>query len=347
MRRTSVILGASIAVAAVLAAPAAQAAPRPRVEAPTVSFLASPWAQLGRGAMPAAERRRLAAVRWPSRRFAAAGGVTVSVSPAYAADPAAAQRWADFFASLVHGPELGLLTAYVAPLDEVEELCGDRALGCYWANRLVMVGDSAGGIAPASVAAHEYGHHVANNRFNAPWRAVDWGTKRWASAMNICARVAAGTAFPGDEGDAYRLNPGEAFAESYRVLNERDRGVPFIWPIVDPTFIPDAGALQALREDVVAPWTAASTRTIRVRFTGARRVWTQRVTTPLDGDLSAASAAANDIQLLDAGRTVARGAWTTGGGKSLAYHVCGRRSVDLRITRVGSRRTLVLKVTQP
>src|SRR4051812_45836728 len=165
--------------------------------------------------------------------------------------------------------------------------------------------------------------------------------------MNICSRVAERTAFPGDEGDAYRLNPGEGFAEAYRVLNERDRGLPFIWPIVDSTFIPDAAALDALREDVVAPWTAASTRTIRVRFTGARRVWTQRLTTPLDGDLSAVSASANDIQLLESGRSVARGAWTTGGGKSLAYHVCGRRSVDLRVARLGSRRTIVLKLTQP
>jgi hypothetical protein len=144
----------------------------------------------------------------------------VLVSEAYASDSGVAQRWADFFATLLHGPELGLLTAYLAPLDEVHGICGQGALGCYSSNRLVTVGDSSGGIPPASVAAHEYGHHVAYNRVNPPWIAVAWGTKRWASHMNVCSRAAAGTAMPGDEGVDYVLNPGEAFAETFRVLNE-------------------------------------------------------------------------------------------------------------------------------
>jgi hypothetical protein len=347
MTRRSVIWGASIAVAALLAAPTAGAAPRPQVEAPTTTLLVSPWADLGRSTIPVAGRRRLAALARHARRFAGPEGLTVAISSRYASDPAAAQRWADFFASLVHGPELGLLFAYVAPLPEVEELCGPRALGCYRANRLVMVGDSSGGIAPASVAAHEYGHHVANNRINAPWRAIDWGTKRWASYANICARVADRTAFPGDEAGDYERNPGEAFAEAYRVLNERDRGLPFIWPVVDPSFVPDAGALEAVREDVRSPWTASPTRTIRIRFSGRRRVWTQRLPTTLDGDLVATSAAPNDFRLVDGGHEVARGAWTTGGGKSLAYQVCGHRSVVLRVTRVGAARTVVLKLSQP
>jgi hypothetical protein len=184
---------------------------------------------------------------------------------------------------LLHGPELGLLKAYIAPLDEVEEICGARALGCYGANRLVMPGDSSGGIPPASVAAREYGHHVATNRLNPPWRAIDAGTKRWASYMNICARTARGTAFSGDEGSAYALNPAAGFAETYRVLNERERGLPFTWPILDASFIPDAEALQAAREDVLNPWRAPKTQTIRVRFTSGHRLWKRTLTTPLDG----------------------------------------------------------------
>jgi hypothetical protein len=269
------------------------------------------------------------------------------VSSAYASDPGAAQRWADFFASLVHGPELGLLTAYVAPLDEVRAICQADALGCYDHNQLVTIGDDGGGIAPESVAAHEYGHHVANNRLNPPWRAIDWGAKRWASSMNVCARAAEGTAFPGDEGAEYQLNPGEAFAESYRVLSERDRGVPFSWPILDPSFIPSQQALTALRDDVVTPWSAAKTRTIRVRFLRGRRAWQTRLSTPLDGELTVAVRGSFDVQVLDRGRRVAHAGWSSGGGRSLEYRVCGGRSLELRVTRGGAARYVALRVTQP
>jgi hypothetical protein len=58
-----------------------------------------------------------------------------------------------------------------------------EALGCYGGQTLVVVGESMDGIAPSSIATHEYGHHVAANRSNAPWPAIDWGTKRWASQV--------------------------------------------------------------------------------------------------------------------------------------------------------------------
>ena len=70
------------------------------------------------GTLDAHGLRRLAATAWDGGRFATASGegVTVLVSPAYGSDSGVGQRWADFFASLVHGSELGLLTAYIAPL---------------------------------------------------------------------------------------------------------------------------------------------------------------------------------------------------------------------------------------
>jgi hypothetical protein len=301
------------------------------------------------GTLDAHGLRRLAATAWDGGRYATASGerVTVLVSPAYGSDSGVGQHWADFFASLVHGSELGLLTAYIAPLDEVQEMCGGAdALGCYWAQRLVAVGDAVDSLDARSVATHEYGHHVAWNRINPPWVAEDWGTKRWASAMNICARVQTGTAYPGNEGSAYTLNPGEAFAESYRVLNEGEAGLPFTWPIVDPSFRPDASALQALREDVVHPWTAPSTKTIRARFARGRHTWTMKLATPLDGELSLRLAQGSDnLSLLADGRTVlARGSWTSTGGKSLKYLICGQRSLLLRVTGGGR---FALGVTQP
>ena len=301
------------------------------------------------GRLDAHALRRLAAIAWDGGRYTAASGesVRVFVSPAYGADSDVGQHWADFFASLVHGSELGLLTAYIAPLDEVQEMCGGgEVLGCYWGQKLVAVGDAVDGLDARSIATHEYGHHVAWNRVNAPWVAEDRGTKRWASAMNICARVQTGTAFPGDEGSAYTLNPGEAFAESYRVLNETQAGLPFTWPIVDPSFRPDANALQALREDVVHPWTAPTTKTVRARFARGRHTWTLKLATPLDGELSVRLAqGSDDLSLLADGRTVlARGSWTSTGGKSLKYVICGQRSLLLRVTGGGR---FALEVTQP
>ena len=86
------------------------------------------------------------------------------------------------------------LTAYIATPDEVAALCyGDDVLGCYQANMLVAIGDPVDGESPQEVVRHEYGHHVAANRVNAPWPSIDWGTKRWASQANICSRATGGS----------------------------------------------------------------------------------------------------------------------------------------------------------
>jgi hypothetical protein len=299
---------------------------------------------------------RLAARPWLrlQSRAAAGPGLKVAISPAYASDPDAMQRWTDFFTSLVHGPELELLDAYIAPPPEVEQICGDEALGCYGSNHLVVMGEAYDGITAETVARHEYGHHVAANRLNPPWVAVDWGTKRWASVVSVCSRVAAGTAFPGDEDVNYELNPGEAFAESYRVLVEtKGTGVGYDWPILDDSFRPTAETLAALREDVLHPWTGPAERTIRAKFLRRSRTWTTSVATPLDGDLrlrvTTPGGGAEGVALLTGdGRTVlANGTWSTSGGKSIEYRVCGGRSVKVRVTRGGAAVRFTLRVQAP
>ena len=297
--------------------------------------------------------RALRSETWDGGLYTTSTGehVTVEVSTAYASDPGVGQRWANFFASLVHGSELGLLTAYIAPIDEVADICGGNGdvLGCYWNDKLVAVGVATDGLQPTSVVTHEYGHHVAYNRNNAPWSAVDWGTKRWASSVNVCARTAAGTAYPGDEGFHYMLNPGEAFAESYRVLNEQLAGLPLQWPIVDPSFLPTLGSLAALREDVVDPWMGPTTQTVRARFAPHRRVWTSRLATPLDGDLTIRLRQGNDdLQLLgDSRKVLAAGSWTTNGGKSVRFRICGQRSLAIRVRATGKAAPFTLRVTKP
>ena len=150
--------------------------------------------------------------------------VDVRVSDALPADASSPQQWAELLTGLLHGPELSQLTLYVETLPEVQQVCGSNALGCYAANEMVVPGEAAGDVGSAEIIRHEYGHHIAYHRANPPWDATDWGPKRWASAENVCARVSRQEAYPGDEGSNYTRNPGEAWAETYRLVDERPGG---------------------------------------------------------------------------------------------------------------------------
>ncbi len=334
--RVVAALGALLAVFALATAPATTSA-SPAL--PYTKLLAGP-------------PRHLDGVSWSGGTYPVAGGghVTVYVSTSYADADALAEKWATFFAGLPHGSEISLVRVYVAPLDDVHAMCrSDEALGCYGGQQLVVVGDEAQGIEATMVAAHEYGHHIAANRSNAPWPALDWGTKRWATVIGVCRRVVAGTAFPGDEGFEYPLNPGEAFAETYRVLAETGGSAQgFAWPLVDPSFEPDAAALAAVRADVLQPWTAPTVATIRGRFAGSSRSWTRSISTPLDGDLRIRISTADDLTVAAGGATVlARSHWTGSGGKELDFRVCGQRSVELRVVRDAPKSRFTLRISRP
>jgi hypothetical protein len=299
-----------------------------------------------------------AAASWWGGPFVAQTGesVTVYVSTSYPEDEATGRQWADYFASLVHGPELATAAVYVAPPAEVAELCGnDEALGCYANRRLVTVGDSSAGQAPTAVAAHEYGHHVAQSRVNPPWRTLDWGTKRWASLVGVCARARDGALHPGDESRFYTLNPGEGFAEAYRALNEARAGATsFSWPLVDPSFYPGAGALAAVEQDVVDPWTSATVKTARASFlANGKRAWTLALATPLDGGLEvrlrmpAGSTYELTLVSADGKAVLARGLWSGSAEKTLDYTICGERAVALRVVRRGPAGRIAVHVSQP
>jgi hypothetical protein len=267
--------------------------------------------------------------------------VRVFVSPEYPDGDAVGRRWAEFFTSLLHGSEIGLMTAYVLTPSDLEEVCGPDALGCYGGGMLAFMDEAAYGVTPEEVAAHEYGHHVAASRPNPPWRSVDTGPKHWASAAGVCRRTAEGTAFPGDEGRNYRLNPGEAFAEVYRVLNELEDGAPgFSWSLVDPSFRPDAAALEGAEKDVIDPWARPTTQVQRARL-GGRKAWSLRVSTPLDGNLvvnlKLPRGVLHELTVLGPdGRTVlGKGLWSGAAEKRVTATVCGQRSIVVRVTRTG------------
>jgi hypothetical protein len=275
----------------------------------------------------------------------AADGEVVSVflSDEYPVDHAVQQSAADFLTQLYHGSELSTVSIYLAPLAEVGSACGPGAGGCYSNNRVVATGDALpDGTSAVNVLAHEYGHHVAANRSNAPWDALDWGPKRWATAAQVCSRVAAGTAFPGDEGINYQLNPGEGWAEVYRLLNFLKQAWPSwiltTWRIVDQSFYPKASDFEAARADVLQPWAPSRSRTWAVRLRNAApkgkpsRVLPVRrsIAVPLDGDVTVR------LQRGPTGTTMSL-ATTSGKIVAPAVHtvlsttVCGRRDLVLTV----------------
>ena len=274
--------------------------------------------------------------------------VRVVVSDAYPVDEARNQRWADFLASLVHGPELATATLHLAPPSELWFLCGPEALACYDGRqrRIFAAAEPVGDVSPEAAIAHEYGHHVALSRSNAPWPAVDWGTKRWATYVGICAAAASDAVAPGNEEERYALNPGEAFAEVYRVLNERRLGLPETpWAIVHPRFVPDERALALVEQDVVAPWQGATTIRRSGRATPTRAA-VVKLTTPLDGRVAATvrSAVPVHVELVLGGTVVGQ---ATGRTAAVRGVVCGTRTASLRIrSTVGSVR-YTLAVARP
>ena len=283
--------------------------------------------------------------------------VTIRVSESYPQDPALQQKWADFLASLLHGPELANVTAYLAPLREVQSICGRSALACYSPGQSLLVAPAENVTAdlPAeSIVMHEYGPHVAASRNDSPWEAVDYGTKRWSSYMQVCAKSRAGQLFPGaEDSQNYRLNPGEAFAEAYRVLNERRLGVPeSTWDVVSDTLYPDATALSLVEQDVTSPWTGNTASASTVALTTRAKTRNVAVSTPLDGTLRVAlrgvrnARVALDLFNSAGGRifhTVVSGANT----RSISTTVCGARAYRAKVTLLRGSGRVQLAVSKP
>jgi hypothetical protein len=292
--------------------------------------------------------------------YTAATGESVRVfsSPAFASDPTFNQRWADFVASLPHGPEISTVTIYLAPLDQVGTVCGMHTLGCYSPeDRVIFASDEdvPGRATVQSILAHEYGHHIANSRQNPPWSAEDYGTKRWATYENVCAKARTEKLFPGDEGEHYKLNSGELFAETYRVYVEQKLGLPASpWLAVDAGLQPDAPALELLAQDVADPWEGPTVTTRSGDFRAyAGDARTIRFGAPLDGvitlTLKAPPGAAFDARLFDTtGRKLL--AQTTPGArpvKTIRYVACGERAFELRVLRKHGFGSFTLQLSRP
>jgi hypothetical protein len=355
-RRAVVCIGAA---AALVLAGSPRAATTPRLDPPLVAELAQA-SFAGARLTTASGASALRPAYWGGPYTTPTGEtVRVLASDAYPVDETRTQGWANYVSSLVHGTELASLSLYLAPPDEVQSVCGRGALACYSPTEgsIVAPGDNPTvELSSEAIVAHEYGHHVAANRSNPPWAAVDWGTKRWASYVGVCAQTEAGEVFPGDERENYRLNPGEGFAEAYRVLNETRLGVAASpWTIVDDLFIPDAPALELIAQDVTQPWTARTVFEAKGRLSStSTRARNVRMATPLDGNLRvtlrAPAKSSFTIALVDAktGEQLARAATATAPRAArIDTTVCGQRTLTARITAVKGSGTYRMTIARP
>jgi hypothetical protein len=350
-----VLCAAAVATALATAA-AAQSQPARRLESPQASEIARASAPIvdSQVAAPSVVAAAPAGYWGGQYRTTAGELVTIYASNSYPVDLAMGQRWADFLASLVHGPEISTVTVLLATSAQIARSCGADAVACYSPQGAVLYTpgeDPASDLSAEAVITHEYGHHVAANRSNAPWSAVDWGPKRWASSMNVCAQARTGALFPGAE-DArrYTLNPGEGWAETYRVLNERKAGLAEApWQIVSPALYPTPAALDAAELDVTSPWQAPTTTTQTAALSRTKKTRTFTVATPLDGTLKLTVRHATGMRLsVDVFASTTRAAHVVSAGVvSRSLTACGTRSYRVRITELAGRGSVSLTVAKP
>jgi hypothetical protein len=249
------------------------------------------------------------------------------------------QQIADFLGTLIHGPEMELLTVQLDTPSQIEFDCGYGAQACYYSgeDKIVLSGDDTPAPEGASrefVLAHEYGHHVAAHRESpSPFpAAIDWGTPRWSSYENVCRRSRAGALFPGNEGLHYFRDPGEAFAESFAHLRFPESGVPWRWV---HSLDPDRAAFEAIREDTLEPWLGRRAFKLRGRVPPRRDGAAVRAFgTPLDGTVSLRPSARPhyDLDLLNpAGRVLRTSRHGLSFGNRLNYTVCGQSRLRVAI----------------
>jgi hypothetical protein len=331
-----------------LAAPAAVEATTPHQRAAfAVPRPAVPLHDVVREA-PGAAGARIAATA-SSARYSLNDGsgdsiaVDVSAACAEQCDAADPQAIANFIGTLIHGPEVNLLTVQLDTPFQLGFDCGFEAQSCYFGgeNKIVLNGDAD--LAPDSasrefVLAHEYGHHVAQHRALPPpfLAAIDWGTERWASAVGVCEGSRDGAFFPGDDGSHYYEDPGEAFAESFAFNRFPEAAVAWAWA---PALQPTPASLRALRRDVLRPWLGRHSFTVsgRVPRNGAI---VQEFRTPFDGKVSIGPVGGRKLgyELLirnRSGETLRSSRQGVSSGQRLDYTVCGQSRLRVAVRALG------------
>jgi hypothetical protein len=289
------------------------------------------------------------------------GGHLLATSSSY--DRAQVAPLVSILDALPHGPELSGLGLDIATPAEVLNRCGEETMACYDPREDEMVIDGQdeelGGLSRVSLIAHEYGHHIANNREGGIWSAFDAGTPRWSTYEQVCERTREGSLFPGNEGAHYWENPGEAFAQTYATLVEPKTP----WPYT-PLLAPNETALQKLREDVLDPlvprtmrWQVGSPAgrapAIAEALPVERASFARTFEAPFDGrvtvHLVAAEGGRYRVSLFDAasGELLSRGVSGPAGQIDLHFADCGHRVLEARVDSTGAAAPFTAEIIAP
>ena len=182
----------------------------------------------GHHALAPAARKLLRTSAWAGGTFTASTGesVRVLVSDSYPDPQAVGQRWADYLASLLHGSELGRVNAYVLhPGRDVVSLWPVRARVLrrerarvhrrHRLRRNARRGRSTRVRPPR-------GPRTVRIRRGSPQPGGRSAGRRPRTSAHAPSREPHS---PGSRMHHYELNPGEGYAEVYRVLNELKKGV--------------------------------------------------------------------------------------------------------------------------
>jgi hypothetical protein len=273
--------------------------------------------------------------------------IDVQISSAVPNPDAVAQQIVNFLGTRVHGAELSRLRVFIGLPAEISDACGGSSdvLACYSAaeRRMYIPDRDPGsgrqdGFTRDYAVTHEYGHHIAHFRSNAPFPALNYGAKYWSSYEYVCAGALAGIYFPGDQGDHYLDDPGEGFADSYAHLPENGFAtVP--WQF-NAALRPDAGAFAALRRDVLDPWRASKRKVVTGSLNSLHRSRVTSVGLSLDGTvdlrLRGPRSADFDLAIYDNSKLVSR-TRAAGAQDHLRITLCRDgtpvESVRIRVTR--------------